>query len=143
MSGAPDGSDDDDVGKPVPPILLPSSSSSRPPSSPVYGPVLRKASALGGLSLTLLSSFRYWITHLFAAIAAAPKSRSPSSGLELLRDTSWKTLPTPPALQLHVRYQACCQTTESELLGHGMVDVLHCHHLQFQYRCRASHHPYV
>jgi hypothetical protein len=30
-----------DVGKPVPPILLPFRSS-LPPSSPVYGPVLRK-----------------------------------------------------------------------------------------------------
>jgi hypothetical protein len=50
------------------------------------------ASALGGLSPTLLSSFQQTPdARLRAAIAAPPKFRSPGLHLELLRDPSWKT----------------------------------------------------
>jgi hypothetical protein len=49
------------------------------------------ASALGGLSPTLLSFQQTPDARLRAAIAAPPKFRSPGLHLELLRDPSWKT----------------------------------------------------
>ena len=50
-----------------------------------------KASALEGLSPTLLSSSQTPDARLRAASAAPPKFRSPGLHLELLRDPSWKT----------------------------------------------------
>jgi hypothetical protein len=50
-----------------------------------------KASALEGLSPTLLSSSQTPDARLRAAVAAPPKFRSPGLHLELLRDPSWKT----------------------------------------------------
>jgi hypothetical protein len=59
----------------------------------VFGLVLRKRLALGGLSLSLLSSFHAPATRLCATIAAAPKFRSPGLHLELLDDKTY----CPPA----------------------------------------------
>ncbi|KAF8465157.1 hypothetical protein DFH94DRAFT_360910 [Russula ochroleuca] len=50
-----------------------------------------RASALEGLSPTLLSSSQTPDARLRAAVAAPPKFRSPGLHLELLRDPSWKT----------------------------------------------------
>jgi hypothetical protein len=76
----------------------PTPSTPRFPSLPFFPFLFRSrvwsratASALGGLSPTLLSSSQTPDARVRAAVAAPPKFRAPGLHLELLRDPSWKT----------------------------------------------------